>query len=132
MFSAKKLSKFAQERAKQTKALEKEKSNTESGFTASNIIIGNIVERKEGIGLDRSEVECVSFDDSVGFPKPKRIDKKVLNSFKKKEFLFSFHHKIDLFFRLNLNQPKPKVFSLNFIRRTLNRARVHQSHQNQN
>lgn len=88
---AKKLSKFAQERKKQSKTLEKEKNNTESGLTPSNIIIGNIVERKEGIGLDRSAVESVSIDDSVGFPKPKRIDKKVRNSLHKRYFLFSFH-----------------------------------------
>lgn len=98
MSLAKKLSKFAQERAKQSKTLEKEKTSTESGFTPSNIIIGNIVERKEGIAPDRSAVDNVSFDDSVGFPKPKRIDKKVLNSLHKRYVLFSFHEIISFFF----------------------------------
>lgn len=74
---AKKMSKFAQERAMRSKAPDKPKAATEDG-SLRNVIIGNIVERKEGQSIQLNEVENVSFDDSEGFPKPKRIDKKVI------------------------------------------------------
>lgn len=73
---AKKLSKFALERAKQSKASDNEKP-TLGTSSMRNIIIGNVVERSEGKPVEHNEVENVSFDDSEGFPKPKRIDKKV-------------------------------------------------------
>lgn len=73
---AKKLSKFAQERAKQAKT-DKEKANEGDNLSSRNIIIGNIVERIEGVEPIPNVVENFSFDDSEGFPKPKRIDQKV-------------------------------------------------------
>lgn len=57
---------------------EKPSTSKAENIASQNIIIGNIVERKEGIELQRNVVEVVSFDDSEGFPKPKRIDKKVI------------------------------------------------------
>lgn len=83
--SAKRISKFAQERAKQSKTKDKETSSAVSSFASRNIVIGNIVERTEGIGSEQNVVENVSFDDSEGFPKPKRIDKKVIK--------FDFHRR---------------------------------------
>lgn len=76
---AKKVSKFAQERAKKSKVSDGEEvaSNTNP---LRNIIIGNIVERTEGALSKPIFDENVPFDDSKGFPKPKRIDQKVLYS----------------------------------------------------
>lgn len=72
----KKMSKFAQERANKAKLLNKEKtSQNEDSFP--KIIIGNVVERTEGTTAEQNAIANVSFDDSEGFPKPKRIDKKV-------------------------------------------------------
>lgn len=121
------MSKFAQERAKQSTTSEKEK--TDGTFSSGNIIIGNIVERKEGVERDRIVVENLSFDDSEGFPKPKRIDKKVFHYLR--QFLNFFINQF-FFSRLNSNQQrKAKVFLLNFIQKMLNRARVHQNSRNQ-
>lgn len=76
--SAKKVSKFAQERAKKSKVSDGENvtSNTNS---LQNIIIGNIVERTEGESSKLILDESMSTDDSKGFPKPKRIDQKVFH-----------------------------------------------------
>lgn len=70
------MSKFAQERAKHSKEPKKPKTDAEDG-SLRNIIIGNIVERQDGQPIQQNKVENVSFDDSNGFPKPKRIDQKV-------------------------------------------------------
>ena len=78
MVSAKKMSKFAQERAKQLKVSDSEESAPKAS-PLQNIIIGNIVERREGKSSKLAE-EITSFDDSKGFPKPKRIDQKVLHA----------------------------------------------------
>lgn len=70
------MSKFAQERAKKSKASDGEEiaSNTNP---LRNIIIGNIVERREGESSKQILDESAPSDDSKGFPKPKRIDQKV-------------------------------------------------------
>lgn len=70
------MSKFAQERAKHQKQSEKGKHVSVESPSNSRIIIGNIVERNEGVRLAKTIVE-ETFDDSQGFPKPQRIDKKV-------------------------------------------------------
>lgn len=74
--TAKKLSKFAQERAKQSNKASAEKAEPESSQPASKIIIGNIVERTEGAS-QLNVCEDALFDEAKGFPKPERIDQKV-------------------------------------------------------
>lgn len=74
---AKKMSKFAQERAKQLKKSDKEKPEPVDSLPPQNIIIGNIVERTES-AIQTNIEEHASFDDSKGFPKPQRIDQKVI------------------------------------------------------
>lgn len=71
------MSKFAQERAKQSKVTENAEA-VPNANSLHNIIIGNIVERTEGGSSNQIADENVSLDDSKGFPKPKRIDQKVL------------------------------------------------------
>lgn len=74
------MSKFAQERAKKSKVMDSEEIAPNTN-PIRNIIIGNIVERTEGESSSKQIVdENVSFDDSKGFPKPKRIDQKVLST----------------------------------------------------
>lgn len=79
---AKSVSKFARERA-QLKASSASISNTDRGDSqpantfSQNVIIGNIVERSESAhAVEFAEINS-DFDSSGGFPRPKRIDKKV-------------------------------------------------------
>lgn len=78
--SAKRLSKFAQEREKQSKAGDKEESSVDRALPSRNIIIGGIFERIECDSPTENVIEIVPFDESSGFPKAKRIDQKVLFS----------------------------------------------------
>lgn len=74
---AKKVSRFAQERANKLKSLESQlKSSTPT--LSSNIIIGPIVERND---MDGIVVESTSKSAEVnegGFPKPQRINQNVI------------------------------------------------------
>lgn len=72
------MSKFAQDREKQSKAVDKEKTSTDRALPSRNIIIGGIVERVESDSSTENVIENVSFGESSGFPRAKRIDQKVL------------------------------------------------------
>lgn len=57
--------------------VDKEKTDPDNNRPSHNIIIGNIVERTEGVTQSNVEQNAF-FDDSKGFPRPERIDQKVI------------------------------------------------------
>lgn len=76
-FTAKKISKFASERLNQSKKSTNEAKVFNNNATLSNIIIGNIVERNENDENTKTTIEKSLFRETEGFPRPKRIDRKV-------------------------------------------------------
>lgn len=93
--SAKRLSKFAQEREKQSKAGDKEESSSDPALPSRNIIIGDIFERIECDSPTKNVIENVPFNEPSGFPKAKRIDQKVIFS-AVKHFLIEFQNMLNI------------------------------------